>query len=332
MKSARRIKSSSVFKRWRDLLFLTFTTGYLLSLSPPLLLNAEEDQISQASATPEESGPYLLERLQASRAKLKSGVFQAHRVVTRKPTAREEQDQAGPYLEEKIFCAFDFEQDLLRFDTERSGENALLNQVFRYFTTRTEAWHFMSGRNGNMLKKILPHGHLQFRGEFHPFDIRLVGICNRTEFQQVSSYEKLVEFYTKECTATGKLLEDKKYLLTLSHNAGKAQIRREIILDASRDFVPVQFDSRYLSSESEGWRSLHPSITVEWKKSERSNAFVPAKLIFPEETADDEITFECKSVNQPLDQKWFTLVDLKIPHGTEIIDASIPVNPVLEQP
>lgn len=329
MKSSEGILSRFVLPKWRELLFLSLAIGCPLFIAHTPPLNADDERRADASATPEKLGKSLFERMQASRAKLKSGVFEAHRVMTLK-TSKPKQKQSKPYHEEKMFCAFDFDQDLLRFDAERSVENSVSNSVMRYYTTRTAARLYTP--DTNILQNIPPHWHLQFKGNFHPFDLRLVGICNRVEFERVTSYEKMVEFYTKECTVTGKPLQDNKYLLALMHKAGKSQVRREIVLDASRDFVPVQFVSRYRNSESEGWRSSSTAITAEWKKSDQSDVYLPVKLKFPEENADDKITFAWKLVNQPPDQKLFTQVDLKIAPGTQIIDATIPGKPELEQP
>jgi len=327
------------------LVFVSLAIGCLFLIAHSQPLNADDERRTAASSTPEELGKYLLERMQTSRVKLKSGVFEAHRVVNSKTSEKDQQQEAKPIARTKIFCAFDFENDLLRFDkderwfdTESSAEKVKMEQVSRYFTTRTEARRYSSQRHEgqeaalNQLQEVPPCYQLQRRRGAFPifFDVRLVGICTKAELVTVagSEFEGVVKFYTEKCSATGKPLDDNQYLLILSQDVGESQVRREFVLDASRDFVPVQYDQRYRNPDSDEWKSLFPPITAEWKKSEQSDVYVPVKLKFPDKKADDELTFEWKSVNQPPDQKLFTEESLNVPPGTHVVDATIPGKPV----
>jgi len=321
--------STSLMALWRSLV-----AGGVLLLAHSV--GAEEGVLPDPAVTPEELGQFLLERMQASREKLKSGVFQADRVWILK-TPESEQSHPG----EHIFCAFDFEKDLLRFDNESS-------EGFRYFTTSTEARLYTSSSEDNpndWFAKVPPHFLGRFMRQYRLFDVRLAGICSHGEFED-GSFEDLMKFHTKECTATGKPLEGNRYLLILSYQHVNrslpllvriTQYRQEYVLDASRDFVPIKFTFRMKDFKSKQWESLDPPVTAEWKKNEPSDVYVPVKLRFPERWISEEslvtqYTFKWKSVNQPVDQKLFTEDGLKVPPGTEVEDLTRRFKDAPEEP
>jgi hypothetical protein len=236
---------------------IVVATFHLLLFSADLI--AQEPKV-HLEKYKKELGEVLSKKLLSSVGDLRTGIFSSKWESwygSERPS-----DDAEIALIEKTKCVFDYSNERMRVDFERTGSSITRNRLAKYFTTRESAQLYIP--ETNTVQILPPNSHLDRRFGFSPIDPRFLGLCTRLELTRIRNYVELREFIT-ECIAEGKELPDERHQLSLYHPAGKSTVRRLIILDSSRNYIPLKLTCQFSNTEDLVWQDS-TTKKLQWKQ------------------------------------------------------------------
>lgn len=272
-----------------------------------------------------ERAKFLLAGVQKGRESLRSGQYRASgRIVYAKRLPQ-------PWT---IFCAFDFAEGRLRFDQdlpeEVVGREGLRDHVIRYARTAQQSLLWNEPNTGGRLNILLPDAALT--SELYAFDIRGIGIAFthsivtstpfEEEFRFLSNQQPIEEVEDLDAHVskiTWRLFTEQRKVLWIDKSKGYAPVRMEVVSD-----MP---DEETLKLLPKWWKPVAFSCDVSWKRM--SKVWVPTAMKMEQaEGVLYELAFDWEKVNEPLDEKLFTIEGLDLDLDTYIDDYRLGGRPI----
>jgi hypothetical protein len=284
-------------------------------------------QTAPADAGREKLAQFIGLGFKDGRDRLHSGVYRARgrKVDDSAETGKLE----GPV---DIFCAFDYRNELLRFDrvevdrvfpvgAEEGQKTAWVAEPVggKYARTPKKSFHVAHGDKNPSITVHDPQ-YSPLTG-VQPIDIRTLGLCYANDLE--SSFQETYKSLTLQ--APDEIGKDAKgmYRLRIEYDEGLAQY--VVWLDEAKGFVPVRMERAERNEPGERWEQRCVS-EVSWV--EKGQAWVPKSYrivdqIVPGRTMTYELAFDWESVNEPIPEKLFTPEGFGLPKGALIINEEL---------
>jgi hypothetical protein len=112
----------------------------------------------------------------------------------------------------------------------------------------------------------------------------------------------------------------------LYHTIRNSIVRINIVLDASKGYVPIEYQMQYGSRENDRdvWQDPWITEQLQWKSV--NDHWVPVSIAIQTLNDDpivrEQLTIDWQSVNEPIPDRYFTEEDLDIAEGTVTFDAT----------
>jgi len=282
----------------------------LLSTTLVLGLVADVSWVRGDEQTPEQLAQFALAGLKNGRSKLTSGVYRAHGKLDRSTEVVD--PVVGPI---EIFCAFDYNQSLMRFDRAEplwvargtSTTKRIEQYGGKFVSTPDMAIELLSGNSAGEITAA-PRPNKAIR----PFDIRMVGVSGWGTLDTRLTLDQMVDIYRRFYVLVSASADaNDEYTLRWTDKA--AELRAELRLDGKKEFAPVRFEVRFRNEKvgRDEWGKVINVSTVSWSRI--NDVWVP-HVWHDEETTGTtkkrDLTFEWESVNGPVDKSLFTLEGL----------------------
>jgi len=260
---------------------------------------------------------FALTGLQASREKIRRGQYslEEHRI-----------EEAGGKLSSidiTYSTSFDDDEGLFRTEFEQT---APLPQPNRFiYINRPEESYFWN-RQGSF--STMQPGYLDNHAS-PPVDVRTLGTGLYYDYVARGQFgENGIASLKAVLLKSAELIDVNRqgdivalhYFSNANHSS-----RFQLLLDESRDFVPVRVESIVFDSGKNEWREDQSTETT-WKLV--GDCWMPETLrsVLPIPQRELELKFRWLSVNKPLDESLFTKESLALPDGTYISNYTLTPN------
>ncbi len=283
----------------------------------------------QAEQDPKRLARYLLSGVRSERERLQRGVVHAHgRKVIDSSAGKPRTESNRLEGEVIVFCAFDASKGLLRFDRTEpepvaggaGSSRSWHPQIFggKYVRTPDQQmrWHVGNDR-------VEVHGIKEpnIGNMVRPFDVRVLGLVALPTLREGREFPSVMELYDSYATADTEVVLEKAELYKLRWVLDKkTDVQAVLWLDEKRGFSPVRYEFR----DRQGAESRILWLSeVSW--SRLAGVWVPKSARLESRSTPPSITtyefaFDWKSVNEPLDERLFTIEGMDLKHGTYIFD------------
>ncbi len=280
---------------------------------------------------------FLWRGVQAHREQLQSGIFRADgRYLDDSPA-----EQVHVEKEVHVFCAFDYAEDLLRFDRLQPDDSAAelaekdtgspdLSKVRglkglwggKYARGRDVSTYASEGDN-----------QVSVRARDHAlppmvrvFDVRAIGLCYFSNLDRGTTLSELLELYKGQSPT--EVLNDGKGISRIRWRLAADHLRT-VCIDEQRGFTSIRLEvagGAVKPGEEGDWAS--PTIVSDVSWIEVSGVWVP-KTYHIENTLSSgrkcsyDLAFEWESVNKPIPYVLFTAEGFDLKRGTYIVDVRL---------
>jgi hypothetical protein len=297
---------------------ITHVCTFLILLASSNNTVAEPQSQTDSGSTAE----MLLAGLREQRELLRQGIVRS--------TGKMIESGGGLEGPSSVFCAFDMDQDLFRFDrdqpirTKRTGapdDSARIKQIrFAFSRIQNRSMYYQDSSGSLTIQNW--SGKLPIT--LCPFDIRAVGLLFSQTYRDGTPFEKILDGFCKlephEVVAEGNGVYRIHWLL------GSGQQRRTLWVDAANGYSPIRLevqDRRFpFTPNDDDWPAPFAVSRAEWTKM--AGVWVPITFFFenrgPGNLARYEHTFLWESVNRTLPKELFTAEGLKAPKGTLVLN------------
>lgn len=301
-----------------------------LTLSSEPVPDAETwpDTPTLLSVEDQDRADYIINTMMATLGEIHSGSVQMEQDVTPRTEG----------YAQKNWLLFDYDHQLERFD-QRSGRMAQrirneqevivhLPRVVSPLLGPPRVYPGYVSKDARVNESDIP-GTM-------PLDIRTVGIGNLAHFRNDWTWPKFQERITNDGSlfpGTLSFLDESDPMFTDLVWVGSMSRKRPtkilLRLDRSRDYVPV-LNVMYVQQKGRTFQQVGIN-SAEWEP--RKKLWVPTRWRLTLEPAGivHTLKFRWDSVNEPIDQRHFTLDDLDLPAGTSMINARIKDRVVVER-
>lgn len=282
-----------------------------------------------------DSVAFVLAGMEDARSQVRSGVFRASgRLRSEHPVNGRSE---GPV---EIYCVFDHDRDILRFDREepidvvtrnRGTVKEIASSKFVRTPDSTIHWGGASAPRITLRPSGTPP-----TVAMRPFDVRALGIASLSALDHGDDYHTLLERVYRRAQVLDARVEDGVHRVTWLLNEG---VRRTVWVDSNRGFTPLRFVQREANGPQDGdalsplWGSETLNCDVSW--SERQSVWLPIAISITltgknrQKAYDLSISWE--NVNQPIDDSLLTPEGLGLPDHTLIIDDRLGKSIILGQ-
>lgn len=296
----------------RALLFVVLcaSPAWAQEIAPRAGLPAEQKKL----------GDFLFAAFKHSRERLRSGVFEATEVYeVTLPDGRLRKRTVA------IFCAFDYENGLMRYDREVQTRG--YGASTKYFRTPRQGALFTPD---NKLLLLAESGEearaLAEEHRIAPLDPRIVGFTGLAELKAGWTLERLSTFYQSKAQLEGAVKDaNGQYRITLSHKLGSvSRLELHVWLDPANAHVPVRYDDRYFLPATKTWSATNATSTTTW--AQMGGAWVPKMVTATRGgRAPEKLTLRLswKSVNEPLPASLFNRNTFHLKEGTAVISTAL---------
>ncbi|MEX2121949.1 MAG: hypothetical protein WD847_20380 [Pirellulales bacterium] len=239
-----------------------------------------------------------------NRERLRSGIYRA----TGKRSYNSKRHGFDTTVDMSLFCAFDFDRQLFRFDrTEPHFNPKTAGDSMGGKFVRTVD-RVIQRHDGGDTVTIQPAGARPLHGIL-PFDIRGIGSLNLPEVERGTQVERAFAspagFLAEEKIEAAVAESDRIY--RLSWLLANGQARRTIWFDAAAGYSPIRLEDRYVPGEAMA------IVEVAW--SNESGVWVPSTARLETRTGSLEtqdirsysIAFYWKQVNGPVPDRLFAV-------------------------
>lgn len=304
-------------------------------------------RLAEASDAPSAQGsdrPAALAAIRENGERLRSGIYSAVGTLEHTPTQLGKHsaaltDQSPVMIEESIEGAFDHEEGKFHFSRLR---NQIAGEKSVKFGMWTKSWIILRPENSiqarmnksdgiasvSIATPVMPQTAPAF---FQPvFDVRILGMTGVKGLK--SSFDDLLRGFEEtafeEVSDGGKLVRLRADIPVGDTNYGE---RFEIWLDPAQGYQPIRYTvTQGVFTELETSDQLVTKSETSWIQIE--GVWVPRTVeLFSRSPEWDELlrlAFDWKSVNEPVQESWFTWEGLDLPDGSQVADTSI-VNDVI---
>ncbi len=306
---------------------------------------------------------HLIHGMISQRERLKTGVFHAtgkSSVVTVLPKPLEG--------EVRVYCAFDYDQGLYRFDRSEPGlvtrvegpptskeddpnkhPRVTKAEVYSFKSIRTPAgmtW-WVSGSGDHQAVVQAPGKRLP--PQIGLFDIRALGVADTGSLERHVMFSEIAAVLLSRPPA--KVSQDGPHVWRIDWHVlpknGPTIVRTSLWVDES-NFTPIRLEHHNGKgpTEASGWEPPMMVSEVAWR--EINQVWVPKTFSIKDvkrngvNSCDLDLMWE--SVNQPVPAKVFTVEGLELKKGTQIVDTQLgkpiitsvvgggPIPPIIEPP
>lgn len=264
-------------------------------------LSAQDNQID-----------YYLSSLFDNHNKIKSGVFYVQGSFD--GIAESDQRVEGPV---EMFCAFDFEKNLMRLDITRpiqlkkndEYERTVRKTVFARTENYVVFWD-----NRNEIAFIRPRD--TDYGEVSFFDVRSLGLMNRPTFRYLLKQgEYDWRRFCSEFRKKSLVLEKTDDGIVLSEDDAPTLTIRELLLAGTGIPFPRQF---VVSMKSGNSKSALDTTDLEWKVI--NGVAVPVSYVHSDRDSKTKYFFEWESLNEGIPNHYFDIEEFGLAPQTPIVD------------
>lgn len=272
---------------------------------------AESDVVGSRFENPE----YVLAGFRAGRDRLSRGCFSATKVGSMSFANDGMRSEETEYR-----CAFDYAQQLLRFDFNV----AMGTSISGKYISRSE-YALMASADDHLVTRY-PSGVYPNDISKKPFDVRNVGVVDfLLLFAKTFSFEEFmsaIERQHGEGLVTCAAVHDgDQHLVLLKYiRTSDRSERWDIFMDPERDFVPVRWERRWADASGE-LSDPNGTMSTEW--SQIQDVWVPLNVQYSSETPGNPnlaLAFVWESVNGDLDPVLFSQEGLDLPDSAWIVD------------
>lgn len=310
-------------------------------------------QAEQRGDVDEQLAKFVIAGLKSNRELLRSGVFTANGSLVRGvPT---EDYIAG---EMQIYCAFDFERGLFRFERKeperksvevdaaflkRMEENALTSEEIAQLRTRSAAQgqhyvtakyietpkstvHWRSGSPRMVTVHKIDQRALGIQNT-KAFDVRNLGLAMSLNLENLTPYEKLIAAYDKYQIVEARMVSDTQRLISWVFGADRS-LKITLLIDVTQGFSPVRLEfSEQANDEKWGQPNLWNDLT--WVRV--SSVWVPKTYSFESRNGlpsvdSYKLDFTWESVNEKLPDKMFSAEGLEESKESFVMDVRLGVD------
>jgi hypothetical protein len=275
------------------------------------------------AAAPSEDAGYLLTGLRDSRQRLRSGVFRATGRLTN--DFKEDQPLDGDV---EIFCAFDIDRKLVRFDRRQPvrwadpREKAASRPMARFIATAEQSVHF----DENTPRLFIRPASAKPSSLVHPWDVRSIGLVPENSMHE--PFDDIFELYVGLPGANVTRDADQTCRITWIDVRKWGDTLHALWIDESRGFTPVRYECRD-RRPSQGaaldapWPAALSTNELTWQ--EFSGVWVPTAMSLENHGARRgrerfDLTFDWEVVNGPVPAKYFDPVSFNAPGDWRVID------------
>lgn len=211
----------------------------------------------------------------------------------------------------------------------RSG---YFRQDFRYTDTKDGAGQYINTPTQSLLvtndEKVLvryPPGFFPAGMTLRPFDVRLVGVTSLIPLFQIEttfdSYFRGMEPHVKKGTVSATEVGSKTEPLVRLRINPRGKYGQYIVLDTSKDHVPIRFEEWYDLEKAASADSPDSELDVTWKSM--SGVWVPERAIFQMNRGNRQsydANFHWRRVNCDLAPELFQESGLRLAPDASVID------------
>lgn len=285
--------------------------------------------LSAALAGADPAAEVVLTGFKDSRERLSTGMY---RLVGRTiksaegqrtdapPPGEKQSPSAGSKQEIAVFCAFDFERRVVRFDrTQPERVVDSVAGVTRYVHTpeATIEWS-----NDTPDTVFITSPDQPVNRTVSPFDIRGIGIVSWRSILVNMQFPELYAILSKQKIT--ECVRESNGLIRVSWLYGDNESGRRVALfDDKKGFTPQRTD---VFSRSKDVEVLEYSTETNW--GERGRTWVPTSMRMDHFSNSKvylsvQMAFEWVTVNEPLDPKVFTEHGVDLPGSTRVVDSRL---------
>ncbi len=275
----------------------------------------------------------LMKGLQERRGRLKTGVFKAHGKM------HAEEPESGTLEGDiDIHCAFDFVNDLVRFDEKRpvrvvsargktKGTWETKIHETKYAKSRTEVIGVNVKANWESIDGLVLEAHFYpVDSTEHtigrPFDVRTLGMSLVDQFTRgEANFEKAVDRLLKTAPEWVTKEAEGIYHIIWQENT----LREHLWINELQGFTPIRYEVQYLPDANESDRAVktRESTEVSWTKIK--DVWVPKACrlkggIGSPRPLTLELAFDWGDVNEAFPDKQLSIADFNLPRFTYLVD------------
>jgi hypothetical protein len=326
----------AIFTAWvTDLMTISVLMVVYVTILPEFIYADAQDK---AKPTSEEKAfsEFLVRALESNRDLLRSGSYTAKGIMI------DEMQGKGAELsgEFEVFCSFDFDKQLYRFDRKvpalkvwnlppgppipaSNFRHVVLKEKWACNRESTMVWRSWAPSQVNVSSAEVLWGHEK------GFDVRLVGLTqwddcftDQKEKHVLKTFlhKKLADFFgdSETCYEICSVRKGDGDVYETDWSWRKnSQEKLKLWIDESRGYAPVRFEICQPRIDP-----VQPALKneVEWTKI--ADVWVPSKfhMCFLTPKREWNLTFVWSSVNKPIDPALFTPDGLKVDHPAMVID------------
>lgn len=307
----------------------------------------------QRGSVDEQLAKFVIAGLKSNKESLRSGVFTANGSLVRGVPSVD--DIAG---EVQIYCAFDFDRGLFRFErkepqrktlevdaafVKRMEENVLTPEEIAQWRTRSAAQgqHYVTAkyietpkstvhwRSGSP-RMVSVHGTdkraLGIQNT-KAFDVRNLGLAMTMSQENLIPYEKLIAAYGRYTIVEARMVSDTQRLI--SWVLGTTQSAKiSLLIDVTQGFSPVRLE---LSERDDDGRWNEPKLWNDLSWIRVSGVWVPKTYSFESRNGlprvdSSKLDFTWESVNEKLPDKMFSAEGLEESKQSFVMDVRLGVD------
>lgn len=273
----------------------------------------------------EKTTDFVLAGLRDNRQQMQRGSF---RVTGQLSFDFGAEPRRGPV---EIFCAFDWSNDLLRFDrtepdqmpSQGARPSALWGGKIARNRTTVDIWLL------NDTSVVTSPSDKRLPEQVRPFDVRGVGLYSWiTGSSFETTFDRLMTFYS-ENRPVQVTVEDGVYHFVVIQDAKKyAEMKLDVWIDGTKGYSPIRLERRFRTYKESNTKWPEPDSVSETTWAQIQGVWVPSTWKIDQRRQGKikkayALSFEWEAINSALDARLFTKEGFNLEKGTYLIDRQL---------